>query len=118
MIYLSILVALILIALGAGLYLSDKARRGLILHHEREATFSKGAPTPWIGPELLPRIEELIKKLDPEAPEASAMLVDYRDSALTGGKQYWGALQPLVDKGEEMVRDSHWVVLVQEPMTP
>ena len=44
------------------------------------------------------------------------MLVDYRDEALTDGKLYSGALQPLVDDRDEVVRDSHWVVLVQEPM--
>ena len=44
------------------------------------------------------------------------MLVDYRDEALTDGKLYSGALQPLVDKQDEVVRDSRWVVLVQETM--
>jgi serine/threonine protein kinase/class 3 adenylate cyclase len=93
------------------------ARRGLILHHQREEAFSKGAPTPWVGREILARIEELLKKVDLDAPDNSAILVDYRDEALTNGKRYLGALQPLVDKRDrdEVVRDSSWVVLVQEP---
>jgi serine/threonine protein kinase len=93
------------------------ARRGLILHHQREAAFSKGAPTPWVGREVLARIEELLKKVDLDAPHSSVMLVDYRDDALTNGKPFLGALQPLVDKRDEVVSDSHWVVLVQEPMS-
>lgn len=89
----------------------------MILHHQREAAFSKGAPTPWVGPKVLARIEELLKKSDQESPDASAILVDYRDESLTDGKPYLGALQPLVDKQDEVVRDGRWVVLVQEPMS-
>ena len=92
-------------------------RRGLILHHQHEDVFGKDAPPPWVGPEVLKRIEELLKKIDAETPEHSAMLVDYRDDALTSKKLYSGALQPLVDNRDEVVRDSHWVVLVQEPVT-
>jgi hypothetical protein len=44
------------------------------------------------------------------------MLVDYKDDALTSGKLYSGALQPLVDNRDEVVGASHWVVLVQEPV--
>ncbi len=93
------------------------ARRGLILHHQHEDVFGKGAPPPWVGPEVLTRIEELLKKIDLERSGHSAMLVDYRDEALTNGKLYSGALQPLVDKQDEVVRDSRWVVLVQEPIS-
>jgi hypothetical protein len=92
-------------------------RRGLILHHQHEDVFGKGAPPPWIGHDVLVRIEELLKKIDAETPEHGAMLVDYKDDALTSGKLYSGALQPLVDERDEVVRDSHWVVLVQEPVT-
>ena len=93
-------------------------RRGLILHHQREEVFGKGAPPPWVGPEVLARIEQLLKKSDAETPEHSAVLVDYRDEALTGGKLYTGALEPLLDNRDEVVRDSNWVVLVQEPVEP
>ena len=92
-------------------------RRGLILHHQHEDIFGKGARPPWIGHDVLVRIEELLKKIDAETPEHSAMLVDSKDDALTSGKLYSGALQPLVDERDEVVRDSHWVVLVQEPVT-
>jgi hypothetical protein len=96
----------------------DKSpRRGLILHHQHDEVFGKNAPPPWVGPEVLKRIEELLKKTEAESPEHSAMLVDYRDDALTGKKLYSGALQPLVDNRDEVVRDSHWIVLVQEPMS-
>jgi hypothetical protein len=43
------------------------------------------------------------------------MLVDYRDDALTNKKLYSGALQPLEDNRDNVMRDSQWVVLVQEP---
>jgi hypothetical protein len=92
------------------------ARRGLILHHQHEEAFGKGAPPPWVGKVVLERIEELLKKIETEKPGRSAMLVDYRDEALTGGKLYSGALEPLVEAADEVVRDSHWVVLVQEPV--
>ncbi len=96
--------------------LDGPPRRGLILHHQREETFSKGAPTPWVGSEVLSRIDERLKKVDLEAPENSAMLSEYRDEALTRGKLYWGALQPVFDRRpDDSVRDSHWVVLVQQP---
>jgi eukaryotic-like serine/threonine-protein kinase len=91
------------------------ARRGLILHNQHEDVFGKGAPPPCIGPELLVRIEELLKKIAGEKSESNAMLVDYRDDALTGKKLYSGALEPLVENRDEVMRDSNWVVLVQEP---
>lgn len=96
--------------------IDETPRRGLILHHQHEDVFGKGAPPPWVGSEALARIEELLKKIGAETAEHSAMLVDYRDDALTSGKLYSGALQPLVDDRDEVVRDSHWVVLVQEPV--
>lgn len=90
-------------------------RRGLILHHQHEDIFGKGARPPWIGHEVLVRIEDLLKKIDAETPERGAVLADYRDDALTSGKLYSGALQALVDDRDEVVRESRWVVLVQEP---
>jgi hypothetical protein len=45
------------------------------------------------------------------------MLTDYRDDALTGDKLYWGALQPVIDRDAEgRIRDTRWLVLVQEPV--
>jgi serine/threonine protein kinase/class 3 adenylate cyclase len=91
-------------------------RRGLILHHEHEDVFGKDASPPWIGPDVAKQIEERLKKIGKKTPEHSAMLVDYRDDALTNKKLYSGALQPLEDDRDDVMRDSQWVVLVQEPM--
>lgn len=92
------------------------ARRGLILHHQKEHVFGKNAPPPWIGNEVLTRIEDLLKNTETEKAEHGAIMADYQDDALTGGKLYSGALETLVDKQEDVVRESNWVVLVQEPM--
>jgi hypothetical protein len=92
-------------------------RRGLILHHQHEETFSKGAPPPWLGNEVLARIDALLKSANVDSPENGVMLENYRDDALTNGKLYLGALQPLIERRpDEPVRDSHWLVLVQEPV--
>jgi hypothetical protein len=66
---------------------------------------------------VLKQIEDLLKKIGAKTREHSAMLVDYRDDALTNKKLYSGALEPLEDSRDDVVRDSQWVVLVQEPMT-
>jgi hypothetical protein len=92
-------------------------RRGLILHHQKEHVFGKNAPPPWVGKETLERIVQLLKKIDAEKSEHGAILADYRDGALTDDKLYSGALEALVDKQEDVVRESNWVVLVQEPMS-
>jgi serine/threonine protein kinase len=92
------------------------ARRGLVLHHQKEHVFGKNAPPPWIGKETLERIEDLLKRINAEKSEHGAIMADYRDDALTDGKLYSGALETLVDKQEDVVRESNWVVLVQEPM--
>jgi hypothetical protein len=98
--------------------LSAPPRRGLILHHQREEAFSKDAPTPWLGAKMLARIDKTLKTVDLESAEDSPILENYRDEALTNGKFYVGALQPLVDRRpDEPVRDSRWVVLVQEPVS-
>jgi serine/threonine protein kinase/class 3 adenylate cyclase len=95
--------------------LADPPRRGLILHHQREEAFSKSAPIPWISPELLARIDALLK--DRESPDKGAILTDYRDPALTNDQLYHGALQPVSERRrEEPVRDSNWLVIVQEPV--
>jgi hypothetical protein len=91
-------------------------RRGLILHHQHEDVFGKGAPPPWVSKDVLSRIDEVLKKTETKTSDQGAMLVDYRDDALTDGKLYSGALEALVDAQDEVVRDSHWVVLVQEPV--
>ena len=91
-------------------------RRGLILHHQREETFHKGAPIPWVGSEVLARIDELLTAINRGGSEGSAVIDNYRDAALTNGKLYRGALQPVSERRrEDVARDPHWLVLVQEP---
>jgi serine/threonine protein kinase/class 3 adenylate cyclase len=92
-----------------------RARRGLILHHQKEQDFGKNSPPPWIGNEVLTRIEGLLQKNDAKNTEHRAIMANYRDDALTSGALYSGALEALVDKQEDAVRESDWVVLVQEP---
>ena len=66
---------------------------------------------------ILARIDGLLKTVNVDSPENGVMLENYRDDALTNGKLYLGALQPLIDRRpDEPVRDSHWLVLVQEPV--
>ena len=51
-------------------------------------------------------------------PDQVAMLQPYRDEALTADKKYWGAVKLLVDPQRERdVRDTGWLVLVQEPLS-
>jgi len=90
-------------------------RRGLILHHQRDEAFTKGAPTPWVSGKVLERIDQLLAT-DPRALENGMILEDYRDDSLTNGKAYNGAKQPVVDRREEATRDAHWLVIVQEPV--
>ncbi len=98
--------------------IADPPRRGLILHHQREETYRKGAPPPFVGREILNQIDGLVKKVELGAPESGLMLENYRDEALTDGKLYWGALQPLIGRPDESAYNSHWAVLVQEPVAP
>jgi hypothetical protein len=97
--------------------IDGQTRRGLILHHQALATFRKGQPPPWIGTELLKRIETLLESIDP-ATRSGAMLINYRDDALTDEKPYWGSLRQVIERrSDEPVRDTRWLVLVQEPMS-
>lgn len=94
--------------------IDGQTRRGLILHHQHESAYREGQPPPWVGAELLARIDQLSGTVDSNS-ENGAMLVDYRDDALTDGQLYWGALQPMIDRRrDEQARDIRWLVLVQE----
>ena len=98
--------------------IDGETRRGLILHHQHEAAYSEGEPLPWVGEKLLARIDELLAAAKPQAAGGGMMLTDYRDEALTGGKLYWGAMQPVIDRRpDEEPRDIRWLVLVQEPVS-
>lgn len=92
-------------------------RRGLVLHHQKEEKFNKGAPIPWLGIALLNKIDELVRSSDRDVRENGAVLENYRDQTLTGGKLYSGAIEPLIDpRTKESARDSQWLVIVQEPV--
>jgi hypothetical protein len=100
--------------------IDDQTRRGLVLHHHAHAAYREGAPPPWVDSALLERIETLLSEAAAGNRDTSngAMLGNYRDDALTGGKQYWGALRPVIDpRPEEAAQDTRWLVLVQEPLT-
>ncbi len=96
--------------------IDDQTRRGLVLHRQAETSYREGQPPPWIGAELLDRIEKLLAGIDPSTADG-AILTNYRDEALTAGKPYWGALRPVIDRRpDEPVYDTRWLVLVQEPL--
>ena len=44
--------------------IDGQTRRGLILHHQHEAPYREGQPPPWIGSELLARIDQLLSNAD------------------------------------------------------
>jgi serine/threonine protein kinase/class 3 adenylate cyclase len=97
--------------------IDGQQRRGLILHRQAATDYRQGEPPPWIGHELLARIDELLENIDPAGP-GGAILANYRDDALTGGKLYWGAMKPVIDRRpDEPPRDIRWLVLVQEEIS-
>jgi serine/threonine protein kinase/class 3 adenylate cyclase len=97
--------------------IDGQTRRGAILHHQAEVADREHEPPPWINVETLVEIDKLLSNADAEGPDTGAMLNDYRDEALTGGKLYWGAIEPVVDRGpEDQAYNIRWLVLVQEPL--
>jgi hypothetical protein len=97
--------------------IDGETRRGLVLHRQAGSSYREGQPPPWIGSELLARIEKLLAGLDPASTDG-AMLTNYTDDALTAGKPYWGAMRPVIDRRpDEPVRDTRWLVIVQEPLS-
>jgi hypothetical protein len=94
-----------------------QTRRGLVLHHQRQESYREGESPPWVASDLLDRIDALVESAKMGVPGQELMLLDYRDPALTGDREYWGALRPVVDsRPEGHVRDTRWLVLVQEPL--
>lgn len=92
---------------------------GLILHHQAHEPIRRGQSPPWVGLGLLDRIRQLLASGEATASIRSQMLSDYRDPALSDGERYWGALKPVAEQRRDGERyDTHWVVLVQEPLTP
>ena len=96
--------------------INGQTNRGLILHRQTP-TYREGQPPPWIGADVLDRIDKMLGNADAEGLENGALLTDYTDNVLTGGRHFWGALQPVTDgQSEEPSRGIRWVVLVQEPV--
>ena len=92
-------------------------RRGLILHHAADTPYPEDEQPPWVGSDLLARIDKLLSSDDAEPPDNGIMLDDYRDEALTKGKPFWGALEPVIEqRADEPNRNYKWLVLVQEPL--
>jgi serine/threonine protein kinase/class 3 adenylate cyclase len=97
--------------------IDGETRRGLVLHRQTETSYREGQPPPWVSPALLARIEKLLTEIPPDSTDG-AMLTDYRDGALTNDKPFTGAMRPVIDRQpDEPVRDTRWLVIVQEPLT-
>ena len=93
----------------------EESGRGLVLHQRDREQFGVRQPPQWIGSELLAGIDRVLK-LETARDEAS-MLGALRDDAVTSGRTYWGAVKAVVDsRPDRDVRDTGWVVLVQEPL--
>jgi serine/threonine protein kinase/class 3 adenylate cyclase len=92
-------------------------RRGLILHRQTSDTASPDDVATWVDPKLLARIDGLLAEHATDADGGSIFLSNYRDPAITGGKTYWGAIEPVVDRrADETPFSTGWLVLVQEPV--
>lgn len=91
-------------------------RRGLILHRQAPEAFRRGEKPPFIGSQLLARIDATIAEHTTKN-QGSIMLTNYRDDSLTDDLLYWGALKRVIDRRPDgEVFDTQWLVLVQEPV--
>jgi hypothetical protein len=91
--------------------------RGLVLHQRTREHFGKRQPPQWIGPAMLALIDQALKA-DEARRDEPLMLGAYRDEAVTSGRRYWGAVKAVIDpRPDRDVRDTGWVVLVQEPVS-
>jgi hypothetical protein len=91
-------------------------RRGLVLHQMSAKPRSEDQPPPWISNDLLVDMDKILKDSDPDRLDHGVMLGGYRDDTITGGKKFWGAIEPVNDPSSDSSRDYKWVVLVQEPI--
>ena len=98
--------------------IDGQTRRGLVLHHQRdEEAYREGQPPPWISVATLAEIEKHVHAAGIDPADNAVMLDDFEDEALTGGRHYMGAIQPVVGRSsEEPSRDVEWTVLVEEPL--
>jgi hypothetical protein len=98
--------------------IDDETRSGLVLHHQARESYRQGQPPPWVDSNLLTRLEELVAAAGGGQPDSSTVLRDYADPVLTGGKPYWGAIAPVIERRtDEPEQDYRWLVLVQRPAT-
>jgi eukaryotic-like serine/threonine-protein kinase len=97
--------------------IDSQFRRGLVLHRQTHGTDHASQTPAWIGSDLLASIDKLLSEEQPASENSGLMLTDYRDDAITGGKLYSAALQRIVDRPEGESRDTHWLILVQEPVS-
>jgi hypothetical protein len=98
--------------------IDDETRSGLVLHHQARESYRHGQPPPWVDSGLLARLEELVVSAADGSPGGGTILEGYSDPVLTGGKPYWGAIAPVVERRpDEPEQDYRWLVLVQRPVT-
>lgn len=91
-------------------------RRGLILHHHARPPMRRNQPAPWVGTELMSRIDQLLDAAKDNGARGAIPLPEYRDPDLTGGEPYWGAMKPVDEhRPDGEVFETRWLVLVQEP---
>ncbi len=97
--------------------LARPPRRGLILHHQgRDPIRREQSPT-WVSPELMARINDLFAEPDDDTLQTAKALGEFSDPAVTGGRRFWGAVRPVVERrGDGEIFDTQWLVLVQEPV--
>ena len=66
---------------------------------------------------VMSQIDRAVSSSNARADEV-AVLPPYRDDALTADRRYWGAVKLLVEpRLDRDVRDTGWLVLVQEPLS-
>jgi hypothetical protein len=95
----------------------EESGRGLVLHIQERGEMSQQRRPRWVGSDLLAQIDRTVNSANARTDKVS-MLEPYRDDALTAGQRYWGAGKLLVDpRPEREVRDTGWLVLVQEPLS-
>ena len=97
--------------------IDGQTRRGLILHHQQETSYREGQPPPWIGGEILARIDKLLSNADADglgqrrdAGRLSRRCADERPARI--GARAAGDRSP----SGGAARDIRWLVLVQEPL--
>jgi hypothetical protein len=96
--------------------IDGQSRRGLVLHRQGAGADQYGGNPVWISGELLSRIDKLLTSDQAAADSSGLLLTDVRDDAITSGRLYTAAIEKIIDpRPDRDSRDTHWIVLVQEP---